>query len=68
MDAALATVIAAIVTGPVVALLVRNDRRNTEQHGASMSLLKEMKGDVRDIKTDVREVGKRLDSHIDTHR
>ena len=67
MDAGLATVIAAVVAGPVVALLVRNDKRNTQQHGQSMAVLKEMKSDVKDMRVDVQHISKRLDNHIDTH-
>jgi len=60
MDAGIATVIAAVVGSPVIALLVRFDKRNTEQHGANMRVLNE-------IGTDVKEVKHRLNTHIDWH-
>jgi hypothetical protein len=46
--------------GPIMWLLSRFDRRNTEQHAANMDVLK-------DIQKDVKTIDQRLSSHIDWH-
>lgn len=46
--------------GPLMWFLTRFDKRNTDQHAANMSLLKE-------IKTDIETIDSRLDKHIDWH-
>jgi hypothetical protein len=46
--------------GPLMWFLTRFDRRNTDQHAANMTLLKE-------IKTDIETIDSRLDKHIDWH-
>ena len=46
--------------GPLMWFLTRFDKRNTDQHAANMTLLKE-------IKTDIETIDSRLDKHIDWH-
>lgn len=60
MEAVYVPIIVALISGPLMWLLFRFDKRNTEQHGRSMDLLK-------DIHTDVEEVKDRLNDHIDWH-
>lgn len=60
MEAVYVPIIVALITGPLMWLLYRFDKRNTEQHGRSMDLLK-------DIHDDVEEVKDRLNDHIDWH-
>jgi len=65
-----APVIVALITGPVMWLLIRFDRRNSLQHASAMGVhranqdllhglthnLQEVKKDVQDVKEDVRDV------------
>lgn len=60
---ALAGIVVAVIGGPVMWLLYRLDKRNTQQHGQSMAIIqevksdvKDMKGDMIDVKSDVREL------------
>ena len=50
----------ALVGGPLMWLLSRFDKRNTEQHGANMKVLER-------IETKVERVDERLSDHIDWH-
>ena len=50
----------AIVGGPLMWLLSRFDKRNTEQHGANMKVLER-------IESKVDRVDERLSDHIDWH-
>lgn len=75
MEAAVGAVVVALITGPLMFMLKRLDKRNTEQHGQSMGMLKEvqenvrdMKGDVRDVKQDMRDLRgdhQRLSGRVD---
>ena len=53
-------IVVALVGGPLMWLLSRLDRRNTEQHGANMKVLER-------IETKVERVDERLSDHIDWH-
>lgn len=53
-------IVVAVITGPLVVLMRRFDRRNTEQHGANMRVLER-------IETKVDKLDDRLDGHIDWH-
>lgn len=50
----------ALVGGPLMWLLNRFDKRNTEQHGANMKVLER-------IESKVERVDERLSDHIDWH-
>lgn len=50
----------AVITGPLVVLMKRFDKRNTEQHGANMRVLER-------IEVKVDKIDDRLDGHIDWH-
>jgi hypothetical protein len=52
--------VVALVGGPLMWLLSRFDKRNTEQHGANMKVLER-------IETKVERVDERLSDHIDWH-
>jgi hypothetical protein len=60
VEAVWVPVVVALIGGPVMWALHRFDKRNTEQHGANMRVL----GEIRD---DVKTVRRRLDKHIDWH-
>jgi hypothetical protein len=53
-------VVVALIGGPMMWLLSRFDRRNTEQHGANMNVLK-------NIEVKIDKIDDRLDGHIDWH-
>ena len=56
MEAAIGAIVVALITGPLMWMLHRLDKRNTEQHGQSMTMLKEVQENMRDVKGDVRDV------------
>jgi len=65
----LTAIIVAIIGGggPLMFLMSRFDRRNTEQHNVNMEILKDIRSDVRDVQKDVKSVDQRLSRHIDWH-
>jgi len=56
----LVPILVAVIGGPLMWLLHRFERRNTEQHGQSMSMLTAIHGDV-------RKIDDRLHEHIVWH-
>jgi hypothetical protein len=60
MDAIFVPIAVAVIGGPIMWLLHRFDRRNTEQHGANMKVLER-------IESKVEKVDDRLSDHIDWH-
>ena len=48
-------VIVALITSPLMWLLNRFDKRNSEQHANNMSVLNEIKDDVREAKADIKD-------------
>lgn len=65
MDAAWAVVISALISGPLMWLLYRLDKRNTHQHGQAVDLIKSVKQDVKDVKSMQIWMDKKLDRHIE---
>lgn len=53
-------IIVALIGSPLVWVLNRLDKRNTEQHANSMQVLQEIKDDVREAKQDIK-------NHIQWH-
>jgi hypothetical protein len=53
---AITAIVVAVIGGPVMWLLYRLDKRNTEQHGQSMAVIQEVKNDVKDVKGDMIDV------------
>lgn len=53
---AITAVVVAVIGGPVMWLLYRLDKRNTQQHGQSMAIIQEVKNDVKDVKGDMIDV------------
>jgi hypothetical protein len=53
-------VVVALIGGPLMWLLTKFDRRNTEQHGANMGVLKS-------IEVKIDKIDDRLDNHIGWH-
>lgn len=53
---AIVAVVVAIIGGPVMWLLYRLDRRNTQQHGQSIAIIQEVRADMKDVKGDLHDV------------
>ena len=53
-------IIVALIGSPLVWVLNRLDKRNTEQHANSMQVLQEIKEDMREAKQDIK-------NHIQWH-
>lgn len=53
-------IVVAVITGPIVVLMKRFDKRNTEQHSENLKVLNR-------IESKVDHIDKRLDDHVDYH-
>jgi preprotein translocase subunit YajC len=49
-------IVVALIAGPVMFMLHRLDRRNSDQHGKSMEVLQGIAADVVEVKADVAEL------------
>jgi cytochrome c-type biogenesis protein CcmH/NrfF len=56
----IAPVVVALIGGPLMWLLTRFDKRNTEQHGENLKVLNR-------IESKVDRVDQRIDEHIEWH-
>jgi hypothetical protein len=56
MDWGWVPIVVALIAGPVMFMLHRFDRRNSDQHGKSMNLLQSISDDVNEVKEDVAEL------------
>lgn len=65
MDAAWAVVVSALISGPLMWVLYRLDKNNTEQHGKAVDLIQSVKDDVKDVKDMQVWMDLKLDKHID---
>ena len=65
MSAAWSAIIVALITGPIMWVLHRLDKRNTEQHGQAVNLIKEVKRDVKDVRDAQVWMDKKLDRHLE---
>ena len=57
----------ATITGPIVVLMRRFDRRNTEQHDRNMEALQRIDRSVEHVAGQIDRIDERLDDHIDWH-
>jgi hypothetical protein len=64
MDTEWAVVASALISGPLMWLLYRLDKRNTKQHGESVNILKSVQEDVKDVKDMQVWMDLKLDKHI----
>jgi hypothetical protein len=60
MSAIYVPIVVALIAGPLMWLLNRFDKRNTDQHSHNMRVLNEIKDDVREVRSDLK-------NHIDWH-
>lgn len=74
MSAAWASIVVALISGPIMWVLYRFDKRNTEQHGQAVDLIKEVKRDVGNIKLiqsltnfKIDRQGEILEKHLEEH-
>lgn len=65
MSAAWSAIIVALITGPIMWVLHRLDKRNTEQHGQAVDLIKQVKADVKDVRDAQVWMDKKLDRHLE---
>lgn len=65
MNAAWSAIIVALIGGPLMWTLHRLDRRNTQQHGQAVDLIKEVRKDVKEVKDNQIWMDKKLDRHIE---
>lgn len=67
MDPWWVTIVVAVITGPVVVLMRRFDKRNTEQHDRNMDELRRIGRSVESVGDKVDRLDDRLDRHIEWH-
>jgi len=64
MTGLITAVAVAIIGGPIMVLMRRFDRRNTEQHGQSVEILQRLDGKVDRLDSKVDRLDTKLDSHL----
>ena len=57
----------ALISGPLVVLMSRFDKRNTEQHDRNMEELKRIGDSIDDVSVKVTKLDDRLDRHVEWH-
>lgn len=66
--AVLVPVLVALIGGPIMLMMRRFDRRNSEQHGRSMEVLSTIKEAVLENRDDIREVKRDVQDLKADHR
>jgi hypothetical protein len=56
VNAAWAAIVVATISGPLMWVLYRLDKRNTSQHGEAVKIIQEVKLKVSDVQDDVKDV------------
>lgn len=69
MSANVVAILVAVIAGSGIPLwfLERFDKRNTDQHNANLSVLQDIKKDIKDVKEDTRQVRFQLGRHLEWH-
>ena len=67
MSVWLVPIAVAVISGPLVVLMSKFDRRNTEQHDRNMQELKRIGDSVDSVGVKVDKLDDRLDRHIEWH-
>ena len=67
MSVWLVPIVVAIITGPLVVLMSKFDKRNTEQHDRNMQELKRIGDSVDSVGEKVSKIDDRLDRHVEWH-
>jgi hypothetical protein len=68
VTAAITAICVALIAGPMMWLLARLDRRNTEQHGQSVEILTRLDGKVDRLDAKVDRLDGKHDDHHNDHR
>jgi hypothetical protein len=63
--AAYSAIIVALISGPIMWLLYRLEKKNTEQHGSAVELIKSVKKDVSEVKDMQVWMDLKLDRHVE---
>lgn len=61
-------IVVAVIGGPLMWLLARFDKHNTQQHNNNMKVLERIEGKVDHIESKIDKVDDRLNNHIDWHQ
>ena len=61
-------IVVAVIAGPIMWLLHRLDRRNTEQHGQSVDMLRNLDGKVDGIHGQLGRLEEKMDAHHSDNR
>lgn len=67
MSVWLVPIVVAVITGPLVVLMSKFDKRNTEQHDRNMEELQRIGDSVEKIDLKVDRIDDRLDHHMEWH-
>ena len=62
---AFGTIVAGLIT--LIVSLRQMEKKNSEDHGVVQQQLSDIKGDVHEIKNDVKSVDARIDQHVQWH-
>ena len=65
MDATWSAVMVALISGPLMWLLYRLDKRNTDQHGEAVELIKSIKQDITEVKQIQVWTDLKFDRHVE---
>ena len=65
MTAAWSGLLVALISGPIMWLLYRLDKKNTEQHGDAVDLIKSVKKDVAEVKDMQVWMDLKFDRHLE---
>jgi hypothetical protein len=68
VTAAITAICVALIAGPIMWLLARLDRRNTQQHGQSVEILTRLDGKVDRLDAKVDRLDGKHDEHHNDHR
>lgn len=68
MNSAYAAIVCALIGGPLMLLMRRFDRRNTQQHGQSVEILTRLDGKVDRLDAKVDRLDGKHDEHHNDHR
>lgn len=64
MDATWSAVMVALISGPLMWLLYRLDKNNSNQHGAAVELIKSVKDDIQEVKDMQIWTDSKLTKHV----
>lgn len=63
--AAYSAIIVALISGPLMWLLYRLEKKNTDQHGQAIDLIASVKDDIKEVKDMQIWMDLKLDRHVE---